>query len=119
MTRDTYSALKLKIEKEITRLQKQAKALQAKRRSPVIASIVRSMREYDITPDEITSAYNKKLVRSPARKVSVPAATKRKVPVKYRHPDTGDTWTGRGKAPRWITAIEAEGKKREDFLIAP
>jgi len=119
MTRDTYTALKLKIEKEITRLQKQAKALQVKRRSPVIASIVRSMREYDITPEEVAGAYNKKLVRGPARKAVTPAPAKRKVPVKYRHPDTGETWTGRGKAPRWITAVEAEGKKREDFLIAP
>jgi DNA-binding protein H-NS len=77
------------------------------------------MREYDITPDEITTAYNKKLVRSPARKTPAPTATKRKVPIKSRHPDTGETWTGRGKAPRWITGIEAEGKKREDFLIEP
>jgi len=39
------------------------------------------------------------------------------VPPKYRHPETGDTWTGRGKPPKWITAAEAEGKKRDDFLI--
>ena len=32
---------------------------------------------------------------------------------KYRDPATGATWTGRGKAPRWI----ADGD-REKFLIA-
>jgi len=36
---------------------------------------------------------------------------------KYRGPN-GDTWTGRGKRPRWLTSALAEGKKLEDFLIA-
>ncbi len=119
MTRDTYAALKLKIEKEIIKLQKQAKALQAKQRAPVIASIVRSMRDYDIAPDEITAAFNKKT--SSARKTAsdTPLREKRPVPPKYRHPESGETWTGRGKAPRWITTAEAQGKKRDDFLIAP
>ena len=115
MTRDTYAALQLKIQKEIARLQKQAQALKAKQRTPVIASIIRSMREYDITPEEITTAYNKKA----ARRSSSSSAVKRTVPPKYRHPQTGATWTGRGKAPRWITEAEAEGKSREQFLIKP
>lgn len=37
-----------------------------------------------------------------------------KVPPKYRDPATGLTWTGRGKAPKWI-----DGKDRTPFLIAP
>ena len=36
-----------------------------------------------------------------------------KVAPKYRDPATGDTWTGRGKAPRWIA-----DKDRDQFLIA-
>lgn len=118
MTRDTYSNLKQKIEKEILKLQKQAKALQTKRRGPVITSIIRSMREYDITPDDITEAFNRKATRAAPRK-SDTTTVKRTVPIKYRHPDTGATWTGRGKPPRWISAAEAEGKTRDDFLIAP
>src|SRR5690554_5815543 len=116
MTRDMNSAL-VKIEKEIQRLQKQAKALQAKRRGPVITSIIRSMREYDITPDDITTAYNKKAGPRVARKTPAGTVAKRTVPVKFRHPETGDTWTGRGKAPRWIVQAESEGKSRSDFLI--
>ena len=121
MTRDTYAALQLKIQKEISRLQKQAQALQSKQRSPVIASIVRSMREYDITPEEIAAAYNKKKTsRSsttgrPARAAGTEA--KRTVPPKYKHPHTGATWTGRGKAPRWISEAESAGKSRDQFLI--
>ncbi len=36
-----------------------------------------------------------------------------KVAAKYRDPATGKTWTGRGKAPKWI-----DGKDRAKFLIA-
>ena len=32
---------------------------------------------------------------------------------KYRDPDSGATWTGRGKPPNWIN-----GKDREQFLIS-
>lgn len=36
-----------------------------------------------------------------------------KVAAKYRDPATGQTWTGRGKAPKWI-----EGRDRALFAIA-
>ena len=36
-----------------------------------------------------------------------------KVAAKYRDPATGQTWTGRGKAPKWI-----EGRDRSLFVIA-
>ena len=40
-----------------------------------------------------------------------------KVKPKYRNPATGETWTGRGKRPRWFAAAMAAGKKEKDFLI--
>lgn len=43
--------------------------------------------------------------------------TGRKAKVKYRGPK-GETWAGRGLLPRWLTALEKKGKKREQFLIA-
>ena len=44
---------------------------------------------------------------------------KGKVPVKYRDPkNPANTWTGRGRMPRWLVAATRGGKaKREDFLI--
>jgi DNA-binding protein H-NS len=117
MPRDSYPALKEKIQKEILKLQKQAKALQMKQRGPVIASIVKSMRDYDITPDEVAAAYSKKTIRAAKSPGTNGATVKRPVPPKYRHPETGATWTGRGKPPRWITGAEAEGRQRTEFLI--
>jgi DNA-binding protein H-NS len=40
----------------------------------------------------------------------------RKAPIKYRGPQ-GETWSGRGLAPRWLTALEKKGKRRETFLV--
>ncbi|HTK02893.1 MAG TPA: H-NS histone family protein [Bordetella sp.] len=121
MPRETYSAQQARIEKEIGKLRKKAEVLHMKRRKPVVATIVRSMREYDITPEEIAAAFGKPATRrGPARKsasgtTGTPA--KRAVAPKYRHPDTKETWSGRGKPPRWLTAAEAAGASRESFLI--
>jgi DNA-binding protein H-NS len=124
MPRANYAALQAKIEKEINKLQKKAKALQTKRRKPMITSIVASMHEYAITPDEIAAAYDTKKaprgVRGKSTKrtgTSTQRASKRAVAPKYRHPKTGETWSGRGKAPRWLAAEEATSLARENFLI--
>jgi DNA-binding protein H-NS len=41
-----------------------------------------------------------------------------KVAPKYRHPKTGETWSGRGGVAGWLAKEIKSGKKREDFLIA-
>jgi hypothetical protein len=40
-----------------------------------------------------------------------------KVAPKYRHPKTGETWSGRGGTAGWLAAEIKAGKKKEDFLI--
>jgi DNA-binding protein H-NS len=41
-----------------------------------------------------------------------------KVAPKYRHPKTGETWSGRGGVAGWLAREIKSGKRREDFLIA-
>lgn len=122
MARESYAALQAKIEKEISKLQKKAEVLHTKRRKPVIGSIIAMMREYDIKPEEINAAFGagkpaRPQVRRAAGKAPASDGPKRQVAPKYRHPTSGETWSGRGKAPRWLAAAEAAGEKREDFLI--
>jgi DNA-binding protein H-NS len=39
---------------------------------------------------------------------------------KYRNPaEPAETWAGRGKQPRWLTAQLRSGKKLDDFRIRP
>jgi DNA-binding protein H-NS len=36
---------------------------------------------------------------------------------KYRNPQTFETWSGRGKRPRWLVAAMKSGRKMEEFRI--
>lgn len=49
---------------------------------------------------------------TPGKKGGNGATKGQKVAAKYKNPATGETWTGRGKAPRWL-----DGKDRSQFLI--
>ena len=41
-----------------------------------------------------------------------------KVAPKYRNPDnTDETWTGRGKQPRWLAAFTGQGRSVDEFVI--
>lgn len=37
---------------------------------------------------------------------------------KYRNPQTSETWSGRGKRPRWLVAAVKSGRRIEDFRIS-
>ena len=44
-------------------------------------------------------------------------SARRPVAPKYRNPETGDTWTGRGLKPKWVEASLAAGKSLGELLI--
>jgi DNA-binding protein H-NS len=52
---------------------------------------------------------------------TVKTVARRPYPVvfpKFRNPDEpSETWAGRGKRPRWLTAQLGSGKQLDDFLI--
>ena len=81
-----------------------------KRETTDAVSQVRSMiADFGLTPQDIFPAGGGK------NRASGPAPGTRtgaKVAPKYRNPETGATWTGRGKAPKWI-----DGKERSKFAI--
>lgn len=70
-----------------------------------------------------TNGHEKPLVRKTSKRSAKTAKAKahplkgRKAEPKYRGPG-GDTWAGRGLAPKWLTDLEKKGKKREQYLIA-
>ena len=79
-----------------------------RKRDKVIRAIAMQMQANDITLKELGAALGSK----PTKKTT----KRKKVAVKYRD-KAGNTWTGRGRAPRWIVAAEKAGKKREQFLV--
>jgi DNA-binding protein H-NS len=118
MARTNYASQKTRLEKEKAKIEKQLETLQAKQRKPVITSIVRSMRDYGITPEEIAAAFDRKAApRASGATRKAASGAKRVIPPKYRHPETQAEWTGRGKPPRWVSEAEAAGVSRDTFLI--
>ena len=72
--------------------------VRAEERGAALAQIHQLMSDYEITAAELGAKRS--------AKKSTPGAAK------YRDPDSGKTWSGRGKAPAWIA-----GKDRAAFAI--
>lgn len=36
---------------------------------------------------------------------------------KYRNPETGETWSGRGRVPRWLKQAVERARGREEFAV--
>ncbi|HMA13029.1 MAG TPA: H-NS histone family protein [Steroidobacteraceae bacterium] len=96
----TYKELKAQAEA----LLKQAEAARQAEIAAVVAEIQARMKEYGITLDDLKGG---------ARKTKARAA----VAAKYRNPASGESWSGRGRAPRWLAAELAKGRSREEFLV--
>ncbi len=61
-------------------------------------------------PAEQAAAKNGRRARKPRDDIGIKRAAK------YRGPN-GEEWSGRGRMPNWLAALEAEGRSREEFLI--
>ena len=51
----------------------------------------------------------------PDGKVRHPRKAAASPPARYRNPETGATWSGRGRMPKWLALAEERGRGREDF----
>jgi nucleoid protein H-NS len=110
--------------KELGALIAKAKEQQTKlaKRTPIATvrgKITKFAKAEGYTLDELFGTPGTRSTK-PAAKTPGPRAGKKlgKVAPKYRNPaNPKETWTGRGKHPRWMAALVAKGKKAEDFLI--
>lgn len=82
-------------------LDEQIAQARAKELAEAVERVRAIIAEYGLTEAEVFGGYRGKAKTAGA-----------KVAPKYRDPQTGKTWTGRGKPPSWIA-----GKEREQFLI--
>jgi DNA-binding protein H-NS len=96
----TYKELKAQAEA----LLQQAEAARRNEIATVVAEIQARMREYGITLEDLKGGAKKSKARSA-------------VAAKYRNPTTGESWSGRGRAPRWLADELAKGRSKDEFLI--
>ncbi len=93
----TYKELKAQAED----LMKQAEAARRAEIASVAVEIQARMKEYGITPEDLKGG----------------AKARTAVAAKYRNPATGESWSGRGRAPKWLAEELAKGSSKEAFLI--
>lgn len=98
----TYKQLLAEKEK----LEAQLAEVRATEVAGVIEQIQTLMAQYGLSAEDIAAK------RRRGRPAGRGAGTKREpLPPKYQNPKTGETWSGRGRAPAWL------GKNRDKFLI--
>jgi DNA-binding protein H-NS len=90
---------------EKARLESEISALMAAGRRDAVEQVRALIKEHALTAEEIGLGASSGSTRS--------APARSKVAPKYRDPETGAVWSGRGVAPKWIS-----GKDRAQFLIA-
>ncbi len=115
------------IQHQIEKLQKQADTIRSREFDATVQDILAKMQAFGITLKDLAAA-QPKAGKSKAKAAKAPrrAAAKGKgrpspskggsVTPKYRGPN-GETWTGRGLMPRWLAALVAEGRTKEEFAI--
>lgn len=94
----------LELQAKISSLQREAELVRRSEVAAAVKEIREKMSTYGLTVDDLESHHRAHLKGQ-------------KVPAKYRHPKTKQTWSGRGKYPRWLAAEIAAGKRPEDFSI--
>src|ERR1700688_1947139 len=108
------------IQATMKKLQVQADALIAKKARAAVDQIRALMLKHGLTTEDIEAKAKAKREAkaanrsAPKAKAKVASSLAGGTPPKYRHPKTGATWTGHGRAPAWI----ADAKDRNRFLIA-
>jgi len=86
------------------KLEKQIEEAKSREYAEVLNEIKQKMADYGISLSELGGSRAAKNVKA--------ARPRTGVAPKYRDPESGNTWSGRGKPPRWIAGLD-----REKFLI--
>lgn len=94
--------------KQIAELQKEADALRDAEVESVKKEILELMKAYNLTPEDFLQG--KKSMK--VVKIKTP------LPPQFRDPVSGQEWVGRGPQPQWMKEALAQGKSKQDFLIA-
>ncbi|ATF33890.1 MULTISPECIES: H-NS histone family protein [Burkholderia] len=95
----TYGELKA----QLRALNKEAEAARQRELSEVLLDIREAILRYEIRPEQIFSTWTR---------LRLPDKRRGPLPPKYRNPMTGETWSGRGRTPKWMS-----GLPRDEFLV--
>lgn len=92
---------------QIESLKQQAEEARKQEMASAIADIKRIMAQFGISPADL--GFGGRAAKAKGRTGTVAA--------KYRDPASGKTWSGRGRRPAWVVALEGQGKSLESCKI--
>ena len=109
------------LRKQIAALEAKAKKIETKAK-PGVSQVAALVEKYKLTAADLTGVFGAKRGR-PAKTAAKTVDGRSKsslkgktLAVKYQD-HQGNKWAGRGLAPKWMKAYEAEGRNREEFLV--
>ncbi|MFA5495372.1 MAG: H-NS histone family protein [Porticoccaceae bacterium] len=94
---------------ERDRLEKEIDQLIKQQRKERIAAIRADIARFDLTEDEL---FAERATATGGKRPRAKVAAKSPVEPKYRDPETGKTWSGRGREPKWM-----QGRDRDEFAL--
>ncbi|MBW5288111.1 H-NS histone family protein [Burkholderia gladioli] len=94
----------IELRAELEALEDQLETARKAEFADVVTEVRQRVQEFGLTAADIFGS----LPRAGQRSRRAPAA------VRYRDPDTGRTWSGRGRQPQWI----AQAADREQYRVA-
>lgn len=111
----------IEIQSQIEKLQKQAREIKAKEFGKTVQEILVKMQAFGITlkdlhPGKVRGDKSKTKTAAGSKRAGSKVKKEGVVAAKYRGPN-GEAWSGRGLTPRWLTALVAQGKTKEEFAI--
>ncbi len=117
----------IEIQSQIEKLTKQASEIKAREFTKTVQEILAKMAAFGITskdlkPGKAANTGRRKSGKDSAavsKKASVKPRSKAAgsvVPAKFKGPN-GESWSGRGLMPRWLSALVANGRSKEDFAV--
>ena len=113
------------IQSQIEKLQKQATDIKSREFDKTVQDILAKMHAFGITVKDLQPGKRRATKGKAGAKTTKAAGAKRKtaarktgqvVAAKYRGPN-GESWSGRGLMPKWMKALVAEGKSKQDFAV--
>lgn len=109
----------VEIQNQIEKLQKQAREIKSREFDKTVREIRVMMEAFGITLKDLSGGKSR-VAKARVKKAPAGDTAKKKtasaLPVKYRGP-AGETWSGRGMTPRWLAALVAQGKTKEEFAV--
>lgn len=104
---------------ELDAASRRVEELRRQNRGKVIADIKEKIREYGLTPADLGFGEKSHVATAKAGAVGDgrPKDGRSVVQPKYVGPN-GERWSGRGKDPGWLKDQIAQGRRKEEFLVA-